>query len=173
LVRVPLLMHFPHGEFGGRRIGTPVSLVDIAPSIFEFLGRPELCEDCRGRSVMPLVRGEPAGGDTAKTPPTLRINEQHYFRPWKEQRGDINVVVREGAWKAIWNAERNAVELYDLEKDGTEQADAADEQPELAARLGNRAREWFSACRSNAKLPIHRELDERVKENLRALGYFN
>jgi hypothetical protein len=27
--------------------------------------------------------------------PSLRINEQHYFRPWKT-RGDINVVVRDG-----------------------------------------------------------------------------
>jgi arylsulfatase A-like enzyme len=173
LVRVPLLIHFPNGEFGGRRISAPVSLVDIAPSVFGFLGRPELCEGCRGRSVMPLVRGETAGGDTAEMPPTLRINEQHYFRPWKEQRGDINVVVREGAWKAIWNAERNAVELYDLETDGAEHADVAGEQPELAARLGNRAREWFSACGANAKTPIHRELDNRVKESLRALGYFN
>jgi arylsulfatase A-like enzyme len=172
MVRVPLLVHFPRGEHGGRRVGTPVSLVDVMPSIFEYIGQPHLCDGCRGRSFLPLVRAATrAGGIDA--PPSLRINQQHYFRPWKEQRGDINVVVREAGWKAIWNAEKDAVELYDIEQDRGETTDLAAQRPGIARRLGNRARAWFEACRADAKAPIDRELDHRVKESLRALGYFN
>lgn len=178
LTRVPLLLHFPRGEFGGRRIAAPVSLVDVMPTVLDYVGHAERCADCRGRSLLPLL-GEAAGRKAAPAQaateyvPSLRINEQHYFRPWKEQRGDINVVVREGRWKAIWNAERETVELYDLEADPTERADTAPAQPELSARLRRQAQTWYSACRGKAKVPISRELDRRVKEELRALGYIN
>jgi arylsulfatase A-like enzyme len=195
LVHVPLLVHFPAGEYAGRRISDPVSLVDVMPTILDYLGRADLCAGCRGRSLLPLVdgsegaagfgaEGSPAAAipqsglksltqDTSDHVPSLRINEQHYFRPWKEQRGDINVVVRAGNWKAIWNAEQSAVELYDLNADAQERTNIAADQPELAARLGDQARTWYEACRGVAKPPVNRELDTRIKESLRALGYFN
>jgi len=58
LVRVPLLVRFPKGEFGGKRIKSLVNMVDIMPSIMDFLGYSIECEYVQGKSFMPLVRGE-------------------------------------------------------------------------------------------------------------------
>ena len=42
LVRSPLLIRFPGGAFGGRRISELVSLVDLLPTVLDFIGKPEL-----------------------------------------------------------------------------------------------------------------------------------
>ena len=55
LVHVPLLIRFPGGKHAGKRVARPVSLIDIKPTILDYLGRPDLAEGCRGRSLMPLV----------------------------------------------------------------------------------------------------------------------
>ena len=56
LMRVPLIIHFPGNEFAGRRLGNLVSLVDIMPTIFDYIDRPELCEN----QALPVPRrGEP------------------------------------------------------------------------------------------------------------------
>ncbi len=57
IVHVPLIVRFPHGEFGGRRVTEAVQLVDLYPTLSDFLlGRER--SYLHGRSLMPLVRGE-------------------------------------------------------------------------------------------------------------------
>jgi len=58
LLRVPLIIRFPAGKFGGQRIMEPVSLVDIMPTILDYIGHGDLCDGCRGTSVLPLLRGD-------------------------------------------------------------------------------------------------------------------
>jgi arylsulfatase A-like enzyme len=102
------------------------------------------------------------------------MNSINYYRPWKESRGDVNVVIRRGSWKGIWNDELQTLELYDLERDPGEQTDLSAAQPRLAAALGEQARAWLQACLSQATPPQELgEMDEQTQEQLRALGYFN
>jgi arylsulfatase A-like enzyme len=174
LMRVPLIIHFPHGEFGGRRIDAPVSLVDIMPTIFAYLERPGLCDGCRGVSLLPLLRESPGAANTEISVPGLRINPVNYYRPWKESRGDVNVVVRQGPWKGIWNDELSTLELYNLEADPKELMNVSVEHPGLERELGDRARAWLKDCWAQAKQPEELgEVDEETQERLRALGYFN
>jgi arylsulfatase A-like enzyme len=174
LVRVPLIIHFPGGEFAGRRIGTPVSLIDIMPTIFDYLGRPGLCEGCRGRSLLPLLRDVADQAEGGAAVQAVRINRVNYYRPWKESRGDINVVIRQDRWKGIWNAELSRLELYDLAVDPGERSDLSGDYPELAAALGAKAHAWLADCQSRAIPPDeHGEIDAETQEKLRALGYFN
>ena len=65
VTHVPLIIRFPGAKHAGKRVPETVSLVDLAPTILDYLGRPELCEDCRGMSLMGLVRGEPGRGGPA------------------------------------------------------------------------------------------------------------
>jgi arylsulfatase A-like enzyme len=174
LLRVPLLIHFPGGEFAGQRVNSPVSLVDIMPTIFDYLGRNDLCEGCRGRSLMPLLRGAIDVPESGVFIPAMRLNRVDYYRPWKEDRGDVNVVLRQGRWKGIWNDELESLELYDLDLDPLEQTDVNDKQLEIADRLGQQAKAWLADCRSYAQLPdAMGEIDADTQEQLRALGYFN
>jgi arylsulfatase A-like enzyme len=174
LARVPLVMHFPGGEFGGRRITAPVSLVDLMPTVFDYLGRPELCQGCRGTSLLPLLGGR------VQSPPQepdilgMRFNRVNYYRPWKESRGDLNVLLRQDRWKGIWNAELESLELYDLNIDPGELSDVIAGQPQLAQAMRQRAEAWLDNCRDRATQPGEVEqIDAETEERLRALGYFN
>lgn len=174
MMRVPLIIHFPDDEFAGQRISVPISLVDVMPTIFAYLGRPELCTSCRGKNLLPLLY-EPADSNKAETPiPALRINRVNYYRPWKESRGDVNIVIRQDRWKGIWNDEPGTLELYDLERDPDERSNLSSENAELAAALGATARAWLADCRAQTT-PTEElgEIDTETQEKLRALGYFN
>jgi arylsulfatase A-like enzyme len=176
VARVPLMIHFPGDEFAGTRIPNVVSLVDVMPTVFDYIERSELCGECRGESLLPLLRGEAKVENQRKVVPALRVNEQSYYRAWKEQRGDLNVVVRQAQWKAVWNAEPDTLELYDLERDPAEYSDLSDSLPATAQQLRQHAREWLAVCQSWLQAPTELaadELDAETTEKLRALGYFN
>ena len=174
LARVPLLMHFPDNEFAGLRITAPVSLVDIMPTIFDYLGRSELCERCRGTSLMPLLTGQKVSSQSETSIVAMRKNVMKYYRPWKQSRGDLNVVARQGPWKGIWNEEHESMELYDLDKDPAEKVDVSATQANLASTLSSQARAWLQDCRSqSSEATDFVEMDSETAEELRALGYLN
>lgn len=58
--RIPLLLRLPGIVPSGRRIGTAVSLVDVAPTILELAGLPPL-HDVDGQSLVPLLNGGKLG----------------------------------------------------------------------------------------------------------------
>jgi len=174
LVRAPLLIHFPGDEYAGRRISTPVSLVDVMPTIFDFLNRPEQCEDCRGKSLLPLIRDPEDANRGEFEFTTVRYNVPFYFRPWAESRGRVNVVIRQDAWKGIWNDDLQFLELYNLSSDPRELQDLAGANRAMAERMGEAARTWLEACRQRERMPQDApELDRATLERLEALGYFD
>ena len=83
LIRVPLVIRFPGDEFAGRRIEGPVSLLDIVPTIMDYLHRPELAANCRGQSLMPLLNMrllEPSNLIDLNHLTRLRYLQQHRTR---------------------------------------------------------------------------------------------
>lgn len=174
LIRTPLIIHFPQNEFAGMRVDNVVSLIDIMPTVFEYLGRGELCAGCRGSNLMALLDGSGLQAPGEFSVVSVRMNEMKYYRPWKESRGDVNVAVREDNWKAIWNAEINSIELYDLDADTLEQKNVSGQYPELSARLGAKIDGWLETCLSRQpELDQVEDIDEEAKQQLRSLGYFN
>jgi arylsulfatase A-like enzyme len=174
IVRVPLMIHFPGDEYAGTQISAPVSLVDILPTIFEYIDRPELCDDCRGTSLLPMLHEPGDGNSRPIVVPSLRLNEPFYYRPWLQSRGDVNVVVLQDSWKGIWNADLESLELYDLGADPAERLDKSQENPEQSMQMAEAAREWLKNCDLAEQVPENtEELDEETKDQLRALGYFD
>jgi arylsulfatase A-like enzyme len=59
-----LIMRFPNGEFGGKRVGEQVQGLDVLPTILNYLDIP-VPHDAQGGSLVPLVRGDKgaAGSD--------------------------------------------------------------------------------------------------------------
>lgn len=174
LTWVPLLIRFPGNEHAGKRISPVVSLVDVLPTICDYLGRPDLARGARGRSLLPLIRGEEAGEPLVLT--TVRENVKKYFTPWAETRGDRNLAVftRDGRWKGIWNLDLNTFELYELPTDPTEQHNLAGRNPQMLGAMYEFARPWYEACLSarqqGEQVPLE-QIDEQTLRNLAALGY--
>ena len=103
----------------------------------------------------------------------MRINRKKFYKPYKERRGDLNVVVCKDQWKGIWNVEPATVELYDLREDPGEQHDLAAAQPDLATAIRETATAWLEECRARAGavVPEQGELTPEQLERLRTIGY--
>jgi arylsulfatase A-like enzyme len=175
MTHVPLMVHFPKGAHGGRRVAERVSLLDVMPTILDYLGRPELCTGCRGSSLLPLVDPARGGSYASAEVPSVRLNDWGYYKPLKIAKGDVNVVVRDGALKGIWNKEPGKVELYDLAADPREQADRAGADPGRAKAIAARAAGWLAQCEAARVAPVELPpgaLDAKARERLEAHGYF-
>ncbi len=61
-LHVPLLMRLPHDQFAGKRIGTLVDLVDLAPTVLDVMGVPAPHE-MAGESLAKLAAGTPRHRD--------------------------------------------------------------------------------------------------------------
>ncbi|MGH2370328.1 MAG: sulfatase, partial [Chloroflexota bacterium] len=127
-VRVPLLLRYPDGRGRGRAVSQMVSLLDLAPTVLDALGLPDLApaQGMRGRSLAPLA----SGGDVPP-PNAIYLTEC----TWLRKRG-----WRTPEWKLIRALDPDiygtpAVELYDLTTDPAERRNLADARPDVVERL--------------------------------------
>ena len=172
LIRVPLVIRFPGNEFAGARVSEPVTLLDVAPTIVDYLGATELADGFRGRSLLPLIEGKTDENLMRVT--AMRYNKKKYYRPHKENRGDLNLAVRQGEWKGIWNAETESLELYDLGRDPGESEDLSAAEPELVEEMISFAQSQLARCEASATERYRGNelrLDEKTRRRLEALGY--
>jgi arylsulfatase A-like enzyme len=173
VARIPLLIHFPNNEHRGLRINTPVSLVDVMPTIFDYLGMPELCKDCRGTSLLRYLNQTPANRESETRIQAMRLNRVNYYQPWKEESGDSNWAARQGHWKAIWNAEVETLELYDLDSDPQEQNNIGADNPQTVDAFRSQIIRFEKECQIQAATDlILFDRDEDQREKIRAMGYF-
>jgi lipoteichoic acid synthase len=125
-VNVPLLLWFPRLYRSAARSSTIGSHVDLAPTIADLAGLPP-APDWQGRSLFSPARAPRA---------YFYVAEDHF-----------TLAVREQNWKYIFDLRQGVEELYDLERDPTEQRNLASAQPERCARLRERLAAWADANR--------------------------
>jgi len=106
-IRVPAVLRWPAGlPGGGRRVHDLVHFVDWLPTLLDAAGVPAVPAHAQGlpldgASVLPLLRGE--GGAAAAT----RFWQWNRYTPV----GTSNAAVRDGAWKLVRPAIREAMRL--------------------------------------------------------------
>ena len=170
--RVPLIVKFPKdfARLNGVRIGTPVQLIDLMPTILDAL-KIEIPPGIQGKSLLPLL----IHGSNRKFP------ERSLFI--ENSKGILGIL--HGRYKYIY-ADIPSVrqtchplkpeELYDLVEDPGETRDIARERPELLPFF-RKERDVFlekaalsirAAPRQNSSTI---DLDAGVREQIRALGY--
>ncbi|MAG64078.1 hypothetical protein CMO84_11215 [Candidatus Woesearchaeota archaeon] len=168
LIHVPLIVRFPKDEHAGQRISYPVSLVDVMPTILEAVNCPLDQPPMSGRSLLPLIRGESDFGAEMRVV-SIRNNMKKYFKPYKEGRGDLNVVVRNGDLKAIFNVEPGTVELYDLKSDPGEAQDLSKTRSTEANELGQFAARRYAEMLKHSDHAQAGDLNDQSAEVLKAL----
>jgi len=164
VVRVPLLLIGP-GIEPGRRVAEPVSLVDVAPTLLALLGlsAPPSFE---GRSLLSrLVR--PQQPEDAREPSDVLLELASRDKPVEMQPHVVGLL--SGSRKLLVDAAGRAV-VYDLARDPEERApdSTADGNLDLAAGL-LAERERLASRAATPSLSV--QVDEEMKEQLRALGY--
>ncbi len=172
MVRVPLLIHAPGLLPEGKRIDTPVSCLDIYPTLCQLLGF-DVPEGLRGRSLLPLIHGEGASEE-------VEIFSEHREDPLLRRLGHgsgVMTSVRSSRWKLIVNevlpqlVERPRHELFDLVADPGEQHDVAAANPGVVARLEQRLASFTAHHPAAGTAAAGAELDPEVLAQLRELGY--
>ena len=156
-LRVPLILSWPAGLPAGKTVDTPVSLVDVLPTITQLLSIPDRAVRT-GRSLVPLVLQD---SEDAEGRPVVAET----FRPQAPR--DLSAVVA-GDFKLIVDS-NGRKSLYDLARDPDELVNEAEHRPELVAQLEQMiADEIGSAPRLTPSNPVLTEDQER---RLRSLGY--
>ena len=158
VLHVPLIIRFPAGEPGkhsGRRSPEVARLVDVMPTILEYVGLP-IPEDLQGRSLLPLLLGEES------TPRPV-------LSQWRWRK---TAVLQDRGWKYIRGRDKD--ELYDLAADPGEKRNLASREPDRGRVL----REEIEALLAESQ-SLHDtfhpggkvEPDARTLRDLKALGY--
>jgi arylsulfatase A-like enzyme len=125
-VHVPLMLWSPRRFKVGARSTAIASHVDLAPTVAELAGLPAAPE-WQGRSLF----------DAARVP-------RAYFYVADDQ---FTLGIREHKWKYIFNLREGFDELYDLDRDPTEQHNLVKALPERALELRRRLAAWTEANR--------------------------
>jgi choline-sulfatase len=154
LLRVPLLFWGPGVR--PRRIETPVSLVDVLPTLLEALGL-EPVPDLAGRSLWGLLGG---GSDPAER---VLVAEGTLHGP------DRKALVR-WPWKLVVTAGQPA-RLYDLAQDAGERHDLSQQAPERLAALLEELETRTQAASRGRVAGSPAQLDEETRAQLSELGY--
>ncbi len=154
VLRVPLIIRVP--GFAPLRIGTPVRLVDVMPTVLDMLDLPAPSMD--GVSLVDLMNGSRRRLDLDVFAES-RYPERFGWSPLR--------ALRDGRFKLI-DAPRP--ELYDLERDPFEERNIFDERRPLADAMMRRL-EALDPGRSVTPDPEKTVVPAALREDLAALGY--
>ena len=165
LLHVPLMFRLPNRLPPGAKIGDAVSTLDISSTVTELLGVPPMAQN-DGHPLVGLMLGE------ALTRPAVA------FSDFQDDRRVITTV----RWKLILRGNLTST-MFDLEKDPKEQVELDASAFPVGRRyarmllgqfLGATSRgDWLSAEQKGGT-QLEREnaeMDDTIRDQLRALGY--
>jgi arylsulfatase A-like enzyme len=139
-IRVSLLVKWPGVTRPGSVSDTPVSSIDLFPTILEICGvKHDVKVD--GISLAPVLRG--AGGLDREA---LYWHYPHY----SNQGGRPGGAVRAGPYKLIEFYEQGRRELFDVTKDVGEARNLIEERPAVAKGLADKLDAWRRAVGARA-----------------------
>ena len=159
-LRIPLIVRWPNKIKAAQTVDTPVSLMDLMPTLMDVLGLEP------GKTVGPLdgVSLKQSWLDNPESPAKARSFFWH-FPHYTNQGSRPTAATRQGNWKLIESLEDRSVELYDLEKDIGEKTNVSKEHAEKATALTESLRQWqtktgvqFGVPNPQAITEIHKKL---------------
>lgn len=177
IVHVPLILAHPGAISEGQVIAQDVSLVDVMPTVLEYVGLPVRIP-IEGRSLKPLMDAgarEPSKGSayflTYSEPPLLPPRWISWVWSWaKTKMLPDRLGFAEGQLKFVLEGEERRPQAFHLDPAGVVETPL--EQSE-AQMKGYRTRliKWIE--RTNRGLTPQGNLSEEDIEMLRSLGYIN
>ena len=177
ITRVPLIIVWPGHIQGGQRFDTPVSMIDVMPTLLELVGLPPP-DKVQGRSLAPALLGL---GDLEPRP--VILDEFTVDDATGELQGVIEVI--DGRWGASLEIRFEEQEvavmrrpwpllLYDLWNDPLVLDPVNERYPELVEKYTAFLEAQFEAHQALAQLftpSASVALTPEQLETLRALGY--
>ena len=154
LIRVPLIIRFPHDKYKRRIIREPVSLLDLAPTMMDAAGI-DINHDLHGESLIPIVENG------------MRYKERAIISEY----GIHLFSIRKGFYKLIYDDRTKLRELYNLKIDPKEAHNLAAKEVTILTELEKLLSDHISKIPRGQNGEEEKMYDENIKRRLRALGY--
>jgi len=171
-VKVPLIFYNPAGGLPARTITDRVRLLDMMPTILDYLGIP-VPDSVEGLSLMPLVRGETDRLPLPEyfvTETQFRINDKIavYSPEWKYgENRDVDYITRKERDQGV-----NSLELQLVgKKENGRKTDKISTHASVAEPMELFLREWEEQHPKVKPVPLKKAVSEEEKQQLRSLGY--
>ncbi len=158
LIHVPMMIRLPKKKAAGKKIDSPVSLVDLMPTVLELTGQP-IPQNLSGKSLVPLMEGE------AMDDRPLFVETDYLGTPL---RGIV-----EFPWKYMRNQKKGTEWLFHLGTDPLEEKNVAEDNAAKTAKLRKKLDEWVSTAKPDWDAREIVPLSPAQLEKLKKLGYFH
>lgn len=146
-IRVPMIARWTGQIEAGSVCNEPVVGMDLFPTLLSAAGSDhQLDNQCEGVDLLPMLKGNASLDRDAIF--------FHYPNFAFHRSNRLGSAVRSGKFKLIENLDDQSLELYDLDKDLSEENNLAEEMPEMANDLREKLHSWRS--RVDAKMPRKR-----------------
>jgi len=160
LIHIPLIIVNP--KIQTQKINDLVRTIDIFPTILELL-QIKYHGNIDGHSLMPIINGE-------------KLEESYVYmeRELMLKHSELDVCgIRTSKFKYFRAASDSTTKnhLYDLEKDPLEENNIAQNETELVQKMEADLKKIQQGIVKNTNTSYEEEHDEKVKEELRKLGY--
>jgi arylsulfatase A-like enzyme len=163
ILRVPLILRVPGACRSGLSIAGQVCLLDLAPTILEWLGvspPPEM----EGIGLLPLVEGNEGPDRPEHCISEMWDYKEEWSEPWH------CAAVRTETHKYIFDSRRpGSRELYNLQADPAESTDVWATEHDTAEPLRAVLEAHMKRVEASSSHPLHE--DEEITRRLRGLGY--
>ena len=164
ILHVPLVVR-QTGWPRGRRVSTPVSTVDVTPTVLSALGVP-LPESLEGWDLSPLALAVGSPDVSPGGEERILFSEA----PQGAGRRGASRSARQGRYTLHLDEAGGTHRLYDLESDPGEEVDVSRREPERSARMLAALDRFADEARAHSEL---RELTSEERDALRRLGYLS
>ena len=164
-VHVPLIIKFPAGAIAARRVGEPVELLDVMPTVLDVCAA-EVPDGLDGRSLLPLIR------DGA--PHRRFLTSQIHFKALPDLISNPvkRSIWQPGRWLVVVDGRSGHWETFNLAEDPKGLRDVSGEEPPQARALLEILRRAESTTAAGSfSIPQAVDLDEQTRRELRSLGY--
>ena len=162
LLDIPLFIRLPGGRMGGVRFAEPVSLIDVPPTVLDLAGlldrQPE-GEFGVGRSLVPLVDGDPSSG-----PPRALMAEL-------AQQKRSGSMVQLWPYRLIQMSSESAPRLYRVDQGAWQRVDEAGEAAPLIERLTALGATLSDEAGGHVGAEVAEPVEGALRDQLEALGY--
>jgi len=159
-IRVPLILRFPEGKYGGHLVSNQVKSIDIMPTVLHLLDE-KMPESVQGTSLLPVILDSEAQAELSAYSETYW---PRYHYGWSELKS-----LRKGRYKFI---DAPHPELYDTLEDPGEVNNLVNKKASLGHEL---KRELLALIEASAAQGIEevgpKKIDDDSLVKLQALGY--